>query len=385
MWRQGQAAGPSGTGKPGPTITSITPATGVNQGDTVTITGNHFTSHGAASTTLTVNGGSVTPTVVSNTSITFPAPAFPTDAPKPTLVLTNSNGTWTQPLAFAYAVQVLTSLDPATGVPEGGEDIDLVGTHFSDDMIVLVDGVVNGTVVVSSATAAVWTTGAHALDTVDVAVRSVLGTSNTLTGGFEYEEAPDLSPHIDTVFSHPDEPRPDLAVVGRYSGHVRITGSNFQAEGAGTPVLTLNSVQLPPEYVAVISDTIIDAYAYPDDLGFSASPRSYDWIVTTDLGASNAIPITIAPSPIFVSITPNSGPAAGGTPVAVVGDNLKYLGIDLVSISVGDAGLASLVTTDDEHADGTTQTDGGGPGLRSVTCFTIWFDGFNEADAFTFT
>lgn len=207
MSRIGQGTGVvlAGTGKPPPIITSITPATGVNQGDTVTITGNHFTSHGAASTTLTVNGGSVTPTVESNTSITFPAPAY--IASPFALVLTNSNGTWTEPDAYDYQVPLapaIATISPDWGYSDGSfATFSVTGSHFLDPghgTLHLLLGPLNLTLTVDTDSTAHFTDiygdfGFGPTDEVlqfDVQLSDDLGVSNILTDGFQAERVPEV-------------------------------------------------------------------------------------------------------------------------------------------------------------------------------------------------
>src|SRR5262249_49508358 len=114
---------------PPPTVTQISPASGLTTGGLgVTITGTNF----ASGATMTLGGtAAAAVTVVSPTSITATTPAH--SAGPVDVVVTNSDGgTGSLPGGFRYnnPPPAPSSISPPTGLTTGGTSVTITGTGF---------------------------------------------------------------------------------------------------------------------------------------------------------------------------------------------------------------------------------------------------------------
>jgi large repetitive protein len=174
-----------------PTVSSISPTSGPSTGATpVTITGSGFTDCEAnpGDCSVTFDGISVTFTATGDSVITTSSP--PHAAGAVNVVVTTLGGPATAPQQFNYtAVQpTVTSIvdftsDTATGTPNGGETVEVMGAAFFGVTTVKFGNSVLSPIFVSSdGTLLEVTTPAGANDsTVDVTVTAEGGTSATTT------------------------------------------------------------------------------------------------------------------------------------------------------------------------------------------------------------
>jgi IPT/TIG domain. len=182
---------------PGPTISTIAPATGPTTGGTlITITGTGFL------TGATVKIGALPATdvtVVSATSITARTPLGPaTEQLSTDVVVTNPDATKaTATGAFTYSVPALTviSVTPNTTVPIGTSGagpvvVTIFGAGFTTALntSVTVGGIAATNVQVIDAVTIRATFPTHAAGSADVVVTG--GTSATLKNGFSWQNAP---------------------------------------------------------------------------------------------------------------------------------------------------------------------------------------------------
>lgn len=175
---------------PGPSIASVSPASGPTSGGTpITITGTGTAF--VAGATVTVGGspaGQVN--VVNGTTITAIAPLGPSNGESPIhtfdVVVTNPDGTKiTKSGAFQYTFPPLSisSLTPGASLPAGGVEVTITGAGFNSAIVstVTFGGAAATNVRVVDAITMKVTAPAHAAGTVDVVVNGV-----TLTNGFTY-------------------------------------------------------------------------------------------------------------------------------------------------------------------------------------------------------
>ncbi len=120
------------TGNPAPTVTSVTPASGLASGGTaVTITGSNFRSPASVAFTDLAGGKAATAvTVVNSTRITVLTPAH--SAGLTDVVVQNSDGApATLRNAYTYIpVLTVTSISPNSGATSGGTPVTITGTGF---------------------------------------------------------------------------------------------------------------------------------------------------------------------------------------------------------------------------------------------------------------
>jgi len=179
---------------PGPTINSVSPATGPTSGGTVfTISGTGF----VAGATVTVGGraagevnvvNATTITALSPLGITSELASLPQD-----VVVTNPDGTRiTKTGGFQYTIPALNvdSLSPSTGYPAGGIDVTLGGAGFNGALpsSVTFGGAAATNIRIIDPITMRVTAPAHAAGSVDVVV-TIGGTSFTVKNGYTYESS----------------------------------------------------------------------------------------------------------------------------------------------------------------------------------------------------
>jgi hypothetical protein len=274
-----------------PVLTSVTPNRGpISAGNTVTLTGTRLT--GAT----TVRFGAIAAVsfmVVSDTQITAVAPAGTgTVQVTATTIGGTSNG-----VSYTYvAAPTLTSITPNQGLAAGGNTVTLTGTGFTGATAVTFRTTPATSFTVVSDTQITAVVPGQAPASVAVTVTTPGGTSNGVI--YIYLAAPTLAS------LSPNQ--------GSVSGgkNVNIVGTGF----TGATAVTFGST--PAASFTVISDTQIKAVTPPGN-------GTVQVTVTGPGGTSNARPYTYLQTPALSSISPTSGPAAGGTVVIISGDRLS--------------------------------------------------------------
>ncbi|MGW9178792.1 IPT/TIG domain-containing protein [Agromyces sp. NPDC055658] len=328
-----------------PVLTTLTPDEGPTAGGTlVTIDG---TALGGA-TAVTVDGVSVPFTQVSETQITFSTPPH---AEGPVGVTVTTAAGVSAPLTFTYVpAPVLTTLTPDEGPAAGGTPVTIDGTDLAGATEVSVDGVSVPFTQVSD-TQITFSTPAHAAGPVDVTVTTAGGESGPLT--FTYIPAPvltDLDPEAGPVAG---------------GTPVTITGTDL---GDASEV-TVDGVSVP---FTQVSGTQI-TFSTP---AHAAGP--VDVVVTTPGGDSNALPFTYFDEPVLTTLTPDEGPAAGGTPVTIDGTALggaTAVTVDGVSVPFTQVGPTEITFTTPAHAAGPVDvvvtTPGGDSNALPFTYYAV--------------
>ncbi|MDN2715587.1 IPT/TIG domain-containing protein [Janthinobacterium sp. SUN120] len=282
-----------------PVVSSISPTSGpAVGGSTVTISGTNFSGATAVRFGATAAIGF---TVNSATQITATAPAGTGTVD---VRVTTSGGTSATSAAdqFTYvAVPTVTSLSPTAGPIAGGSTVTISGTNFSGATAVTFGGTAAIGFTVNSATQITATAPAGS-GTVDVRVTTVGGTSATSAADqFTYVVVPVVSSISPTA--------------GPAAGGttVIISGTNF----SGATAVTFGATAATG--FTVNSATQITATA-------PAGAGTVDVRITTVGGTSAtsaADQFTYVAAPVVSSISPTSGPAAGGTTVTISGTNFS--------------------------------------------------------------
>lgn len=215
---------------PNPSITSVSPATGLTTGGTtITITGANLT----APTSVSVGGTPATSvTLVSSTQITAVTPAHA--AGLVNVVVNFATGPATLNNAFTYTVPppTVSAVTPVTGLISGGTTITVTGTNFVNVTGVSVGGTAATSVVVNANQASLTAvTPAHAAGVVNVVVTTATGSA-TRTNAFTYVNP---APAITSI----------SPVSGTVSGGtvVTVTGTNFMS-GATVQFGTTNATSV---------------------------------------------------------------------------------------------------------------------------------------------
>jgi surface protein len=175
------------TYKAAPTFTNLVPSTGPIAGGTlVTITGTDF----VAGATVTFGGiQCLVPIVTSSTNITCTTPSFPA-GPVDVTVKNPDNQTSTSRSFNYLPMPVISSISPNTGPMNGGTNIIITGTGFSNPSSLSIGGTLCNNIVVTTSNQLTCTTVAHAAGLYEATVTNNDGQTSTLTTAFTFIPPP---------------------------------------------------------------------------------------------------------------------------------------------------------------------------------------------------
>lgn len=281
-----------------PTVDSLSPASGSTAGGySVVITGTGFT----ASSTVAVDVTSVNVTYNSPTQLTIismpPHAAGTVDV----LVTTPGEGTNTNTAAddFTYiAPPAVSGLSPTSGSTAGGNTVTITGLGFTGANAVNFGGSIVAPTVVNDTTITV-TAPAHVAGTVDVlVVHPTNGTSaNTVADNYTYLGVPvvsGLTPSTGPIAGGNTVTITGLSLTGTLS--VNFGGVSVAFTQVNDTTLTVTA----PAHAAGTVDVLVTT-----GQGTSANTAADDYLYG-DL-------------PTVTSISPTTGPIAGGTVVTITG------------------------------------------------------------------
>jgi hypothetical protein len=281
-----------------PTVTSITPTSGTTAGGTlVTIVGTGF----QVGATVTIGNEAKSVTFVSATKIT--ARTVATAAGSYNVVVSDANGTSTGGPSYTYIAPpppVVKTISPTSGTTAGGTLVTIAGTGFVAGATVTIGSAATSVTVVSSIKITAKT-APTAAGSYPVVVSDANGTSS---GGPSYTYTQALRPTVASV----------SPVSGPVAGGTTVTikGTNLTA---ASPVVDFGSTPAP-NIVSVSSTSIVVVSPQAPAAGLVN-------VTVTTPGGTSAIVVkdhyTYTLPPTVTSVTPTSGPAAGGTPVSIKG------------------------------------------------------------------
>jgi hypothetical protein len=194
-------------------------------------------------------------------------------------------------------VPTLTSISPTSGPTSGGTVITLTGTNFAVGAAVSVNGVAATNVIVDSTSQVRATTPAGAAGARTVQISNPSGQAASLAGAFTYVAPPSV-----TSVSPASGPASGGTTV-TLTGTGFVSGATVRVNGvAASGVTFLSSTQVRATTPA-------------------SSAGTYAVQVTNPNGQSGTLnsAYTYVAAPAVASLTPNSGPTAGGTTVTVNG------------------------------------------------------------------
>jgi hypothetical protein len=283
-----------------PVVSGVIPARGPLTGGTlVYLTGVGFT----GATTVTVGGTAVVApgfTVLNDTQISVTTPAHSAGTADITVTKPAGTSVVNSNDVFTYvAAPSVGGLTPTQGPVSGGTNVTITGTDFTGATGVNFGTDAGSNVTVNSDSSITVTSPPHAGGQVDVTIVGAGGTSAAVSADrFTYLAAPAVTSLTPTS--------------GPIAGNtvVTITGANFTGATAvsfgGTNGTGLSA-----------SSTSITVTSPPHAAGL------VDVIVTGPGGSSTVVAgdqfTFIPPAPTVTSLTPVSGPIAGGTTVTVTG------------------------------------------------------------------
>jgi hypothetical protein len=248
----GTGALPNGfTYFPRPTLTQVSPGNGpAIGGTTVTLTGSGFLNNNAGTNTITFGGQQATMVnVISDTMLSCRTPSG-TPGTSVAVVLSNANGSVTLNNGFSYnALPAVTNVTPGSGSSLGGTNVTISGNNFQangagTNTVTFGGQSATGVVVVNNTTITCLTPAGAPGSSVSVTVSNANGSA-TLNNGFTYNPLPTLTSVM---------PGSGPASGGTM---VSLTGTGFQANGAGTNTVTFGGQ--PATNVVVVNNTTIMA------------------------------------------------------------------------------------------------------------------------------
>jgi hypothetical protein len=322
---------------PQPTLTSVNPNTGSTAGGTaVTITGTNF----AAGATVTFGGTAATNVAVMNsTTITATTPAGTAGAATLTVTVAGQSGSLAS--GFTYiAPPTVTSVSPNAGALAGGTAVTITGTNFATGATVTFGSAAATNVVVLSSSSITATTPAASAGAVTVTVTNGNGLSGSLASGFTFAPAP-------TVTGVTPNNGPTSGGTS-----ITITGTNFAA-GA---VVEMVETRRQATNVVVMNSTTITAVTPTGDAGAESVSVTVNGQSGTLTGS-----FTYIVEPTVTSVSPNTGPVAGGTSVTITGTNFA----SGATVTVGSVAATNVVVVSSTSI--TATTPAGTVGAATVT------------------
>ncbi len=321
-----------------PTFSSATPNYGPATGGTsVLIQGTNFTDHGGTPTVQVGGIDCASVTYTDSGNITCVTASGMSEGLIDITVTNKSTQSVTSVGAFeSLGVPSVDSLSPNYAQAATTPTISLIGSKFSSagsGPTVTVGGIACTTVSVVSATQVDCTVSAAVAEGIhDVVYTGPDGATATLTNGYNALGAPTVA-SVSPIGG-------DATTAGTT---ITITGTKFSALGSGATV-TVGGVNCTP--VSVNSDTQIQCQTGPHAAGVVD-------IVVTNPDLQNA---TLSNSyhylddPTISGVTPNGGPVAGGTTIAITGTNFSNH-TNNPTITVGGVACASVVFNSDTQVD----------------------------------
>ena len=320
-----------------PTVGSVSPSAGPTVGGTaITISGTALT----GATIVTIGGIVATQvSVASPTALNAVTPAG--TAGVKSVVVVTPGGQYSLPNAYTYhAAPTISSMSPVVGPTTGGTTITIYGANLSSTSAITIGvlPVASFSVVSASQVTAITPAG------LEGGAQLIL----TTPGG------PVAAPGVFTYFTPP--------VVSSVSPSAGPVAGGTVIAITGTSLIGATSVTVggaPVTSFSVVSSSSISAVTPAGSAG------SKTVTVTTPGGvatASNAF--TYHAVPTVTTVSPSTGPVAGGTTLTITGTNLS----GTTSVSVGGVSAASFSVVSVTQV--TAVTPAGNAGVKNLTLTT---------------
>ncbi|HMD69819.1 MAG TPA: IPT/TIG domain-containing protein [Bryobacteraceae bacterium] len=294
---------------PAPTLTSVSPASGVQGASVpVTLSGANF----VAGATVAVSNSGITVgsvTVVSATQITATLTIAAKAATGAANVTVTTSGGTSSAAVFTVKppAPVLTSVSPASGIQGASVPVTFTGANFVAGAMVLVNrsGISVGNLAVVSTTQ-ITATLTIAANAAPGAFSFTLATSGGASSAVGFTVNP---------------PAPVLTSVSPASG---VQGTSLPVTLAGSNFVTGATVAVSNPGVTAGSVTIVSATQITATLTIAANAAlgAANVTVTTSGGTSGTAVFTVnPPAPVLTSVSPASGVQGTSVPVTLAGSN----------------------------------------------------------------
>jgi hypothetical protein len=268
--------------------------------------------------------------------------------------LLNSNVALTLPpqsvtllvISSVQAAPAVSSVSPVSGPAAGGTSITITGTNFVSGATVTVGGTAATSVAVNSALQVTATTPAHAAGTVNVVVTNPDTQTGSLPSAFTYVASPAVTSISPTS--------------GPASGGTSaiITGTGFNP--IGTTVVAFGGTAAAN--VTVNSTTQITVTTAGHTAG------AVNVVVTNPDGQTSTLAngytyVAAVAAPVISTVSPSSGPAVGGTAIAITGSGFQ----GGATVSIGGTAATGVTVVNATQITAATPAHAAGTGNVVVT------------------
>jgi hypothetical protein len=334
-----------------PTVTHLQPATGPATGGTsVTISGTGFWGISGTSniTSITFGGHAAAfAPAGSDTQVTATAPAYtPGDPVAVDVIVTTADGgpsaaVGADKYTYAFQAPTITSINPTGGPVAGGTVVSIVGTGFLG--VVCPSDVKFGLVTAQACTVTndthmSATSPAQGAGSVHIVVTNhTLASTPGASDAFLYVAKP-------TVTSLSPSTGPEAGGTS-----VDIHGTGFLGGGATCNVSSIKFGTAAATVPGSCTDTVITVNS---PAKAAADGDVVDVVVKTVGGStdtSSADRFTYVPAPTITTVSPSSGPTAGGTAITISGSGF----LPGATVTIGGA-AAAVNTVNDSTITATT-------------------------------
>jgi hypothetical protein len=333
---------------PAPAVTGVNPTSGPTAGGTtVTITGSALT---GTSVVKFGTASATNVTVVNDTTVTATSP--PGAGTVDITVTTPGGGTSATGAADHYTyiapppAPAVTGVNPTSGPTAGGTTVTITGTNFTGATAVNF-GQNNPASFTATSDTSITATSPAGTGTVDITVTVPgAGTSTTNTNDHYTYTAPPPAPAVTGV-----SPTSGPTAGGTT---VTITGTNL------TGATAVNFGTASATNVTVVNDTTVTATS-PAGTGTVDITVTVPGAGTSTTNTNDHYTYTAPPpAPAVTSVSPTSGPTAGGTTVTITGTNLT----GATAVNFGTASATNVTVVSDTTV---TATSPAGTGAVDIT------------------
>lgn len=236
---------------------------------------------------------------------------------------------------------VISSISPSSGPLGGGTSITINGDRFFNGLTVDIDGTPCVSVVVVDINTITCTTPSNGPGSVDILVTNPDLQSDVLIDGFDYSSGPSI-----TSVTPPNGP-PGGGTIINLAGSGFVNGATITVGGNACSPVTFTDANN-------ISCTTS-----------SNSSGSYDVVITNPDTQSDTETngFTYNGAPTVTTVSPNSGPLAGGTSITISGTNF-FAG---ATVDIGGTACTSVSVVNASTITCTTQPTAGGAYAVTVT------------------
>jgi len=259
----------------------------------------------------------------------------------------NSGGGWVMQMATFKAAGSLpaptvTGVNPNNGPAAGGASVTITGTNFVSGATATFGGTGATNVVVVNSTTITATTAAHAAGAVTVTVTNPDTQSGSLTNGYTY-----LGPAPTVTGVNPNNGPAAGGTPITISGTNFVSGATVTLGGTGaTNVVVVNSTTITATTPAHAAGAVTVTVTNPDTQSGSLT-NGY----------------TYNPAPTVTGVSPNHGPAAGGTSITISGTNF----VTGATVTLGGTAATNVVVVNSTTITATTAAHAAGAVTVTVT------------------